>query len=259
MQQAGEQSSKDIVQRSRALLTKCKKVIYFANGASLTSRAPAQKRQRTRDASPSEGGVDDDDAAAAGGSGDAGSAGAAGTAGDIVLDEGSLQTLASRFDFLDSVLPDGVEVMLQISRCPQGTVHSAVAVRDAVAAALRGGTAAKETGNGMDASDGGGPAFADGSAAVDDAAVRAPEPSAVDSVPAQPPHQQPQQQQQQEQRELPGFLTHVLQALGTQKSWKPGLVGPAYSSDHLDEEGNLDPEAICTKESIFRRALEHIA
>lgn len=131
LQQAGEQSSLDIVARSRTLLTQCKKVIYFANGASLTSRTPTQKRQRTGNA------------VFAGATGDEHSNGSAGepmeipastssvnananagaitnSAGDIVVDEANLQTLTSRFDFLNEVLPEGVEVMLQISRCPDG-------------------------------------------------------------------------------------------------------------------------------------------
>ena len=122
LQQAGEQSSLDIVARSRTLLTQCKKVIYFANGASLTSRTPAQKRQRTGNAvfagaaagdehsNGSAGEPMETPASTSSASTNANAGASTNSAGDIVVDEANLQTLASRFDFLNEVLPEGVDI-----------------------------------------------------------------------------------------------------------------------------------------------------
>ena len=231
------QSTKDIVARSRTLLTQCKKVIYFANGASLTGAGAAhpQKRQRTTVASAakSSGGAaatfrDADCAAAAAGGAEAGTA-----EEGMVLDDTHLQTLASRLEFLNEVLPDGVEVMLQISRCPGGPMHANVSVGDAVAAALTGAHIEQEVGESDGAADAEKPAAGDGPAAA----------ASFNGT-------------MQGARQLPAFLMEVLQALGRRKQWKPGLVGPVYSSDHLDDEGNLDPEAICnTLGRMFKREM----
>ena len=140
-------------------------------------------------------------------------------------------------------------------------MHPDATVRDAVAAAL--------CGTGIDAvpgvSDGGGPAVMETGTAGADALCTVA--AATDTTPAgttttttatatvvSPPdavataHNIPALPlTQQCQHTLPNFMMEVLKELGARKKWKAGLIGPVYSSDHLDAEDNLNPEAICVR------------
>ena len=132
-------------------------------------------------------------------------------------------------------------------------MHPDATVRDAVAAAL--------CGTGIDAvpgvSDGGGPAVMETGTAGADALCTVA--AATDTTPAGTTtttatttvvtaHNIPALPlTQQCQHTLPNFMMEVLKELGARKKWKAGLIGPVYSSDHLDAEDNLNPEAICVR------------
>lgn len=120
---AGCQATQDVVERSRALLTQCRRVVYFINGAALLSEQQAGKRRRTGLA-----------------------AAAPGEGARPALDGATLEMLVARLEFLDGLLPAGVDVMVLVSRSGARGATAADVSGDGggAAAAAAGGAAAME-------------------------------------------------------------------------------------------------------------------
>jgi hypothetical protein len=156
----------------------------------------------------------------------------------VAIDGAMLGRVLARLDFLNGLLSDGVEVMLNVTRCPAGTLN-----QGSWDAAVK--LASEITGHDLQSVIANPRSCAKGNGAAGIEVARVAPVAGSDPGAAEPAN-------------LPKLLFAIITAAGECYNWKPGFFDEVHCADHLDSEGNLHPENICaTLARMFRKGMVH--